>query len=243
MRTSHRARALAALLVLGVSVPLFDDARGALAAGRPTAAAFDKALVGKLQSGDAAVVLAALGAVRDAGAAAAPAAPAVEQLLAQGATVEVARAAMEALAAIGLPSASAVVRPYVAHRVAELRRQAVKALARTRGPEAVAAFHQGLRSSDPAVRGYSAAGLGALAAAEALPDLLVALDRGVVEAAGAIGALRSGRVRRLHGPARALPFDVMTSGFSRSFSGDRRCPTSCCSRSCVRCARSRRRRR
>jgi hypothetical protein len=89
----------------------------------------------------------------------------------------------------------------------------VKALARTRGPEAVAAFRQGLRSSDAAVRGDSAAGLGALAAVEALPDLLVALDRGVVEAAGAIGELcdpaACGDFTRRLG---ALPFDVVTSG-------------------------------
>jgi HEAT repeat protein len=172
-----------------------------------------KGIVQKILAGDAALVLEGLGAARDAGAAAAPAAPAIEDLLRHGATVPVAKAALEALGAIGQGSSSAAIRPYSRHRTPELRRQAVKALLSTKGAEAISAFEEGLRSGDGVVRGYSASGLGNLGAKEALPDLFAALDRDVTEAAPAIGQLCDpADCKRFVDRLGKVSFEVTTSG-------------------------------
>lgn len=208
-----RAAALAALALIAVAA-----APGDAAAQRkrpPTAApSVDaQAIAQKVRSLDPAQVLEALGAARDAGADAAPAAPAIEALLGRGATVPVAKAAIEALGAIGQVTSSAALRPYAKHRIPELRRGAIKALLRTGGAEALAAFEEGLRSSDGILRGDSASGLGSLRATAALPDLFVALERDVPEATGAIGQLcDQASCRRLVGLLGKVAFDVMTSG-------------------------------
>ena len=71
----------------------------------------------------------------------------------------------------------------------ELRRAAVKALLKTKGPAAVKALRHALSDSDPMVRGIAATGLGTLKAKDAVPDLFVALDRKIAEAAASIGQL------------------------------------------------------
>lgn len=215
MRTSHHVRALA---LIGALSLLPGAALGETTAIRRAPSVDGEALSAKLRAGEPAAVLEALAAVRDAGPGAAAVAPDVERLLVSGATVEVAAAAIEALGAIGLPSSSAVIRPYVRHRVASLRRGAVQALAHTKGPEAVAALREGLRSGDPAVRGYAASGLGALGAAEALPDLFKALDLRVFEAASSIGQVCDpDACAELAGRLGVLPFDVMVSGLDPIF--------------------------
>jgi len=172
-----------------------------------------KAIERGLQSRDAAEVLAALGAAQSAGAAAAGAARAIEDLLRRGATPPILKAAIQALGALGTASSSAALRPYVQHRAADIRREAARALAATRGPEAVAALREGLRSSDGMVRGLAAAGLGGLGSSEALPDLFTALDRDVTEAAASIGRLcDADACQRLLERLGRVGFDVMTSG-------------------------------
>jgi HEAT repeat protein len=190
MRSPNSIRALAAALSLSAFGFAPGSAFGQAKRPQKTAPAVDdKVLTRGLQSGNPAEVAAALEVAREAGSAAARVAPAIEELLARGATVKLDRAAIEALGAIGLPSSSAAIRPYMRHRIGEVRRDAVKALAQTKGPEAAAAFREGLRSSDDSVRGYAATGLGHIGAKEALPDLFLALDRNVPEAAAAIGEL------------------------------------------------------
>ena len=172
-----------------------------------------KALEAALGASTEDAVLAALGTIREAGEGGAALAPAVEKLLDRGTTVTLGKAAMETLATLGKPSSSAAIRPYLRHRTPELRRAAVRALGKTKGPEAVAGFREGLRSDDGMLRGYSASGLGALGAKEALPDLFLALDRGVVEAATAVGQLCAGaECKKLTGYLGKLPLDVVTSG-------------------------------
>jgi HEAT repeat protein len=172
-----------------------------------------KAIVAKISSADAAEVLDGLAAAGAAGSAGAPLAPPIEGLLQRGATLPVAKAAIEALGAIGAASSSAVLRPYMRHRVPDLRRAAARALGSTRGPEAVEAYREGLRSPDGQVRGFSATGLGNLWAADALPDLFTALDRNVSEAAASIGLLCTAETcPKLLAKLGSIPLDVMTSG-------------------------------
>jgi hypothetical protein len=152
--------------------------------------AFDvKGATAKLESGDVGAMTSALLAASEAGPRAKALAPAVEDILKRGAPKEVLKAALGALAAFAAPSTSAIVRTYVQHRDPELRLSALRTLLATRGADAIAAFRQGLRASDPAVRATSAAALGEVAAKEAVGDLMTAFDRGVTEAAPSIGKL------------------------------------------------------
>lgn len=202
---------LAALLGLAALVPLGVAENHAAA---ETAVKIDaKALTARITSKAEPDVVAALGEVRSAGPAAAALVVPIEKLLAEGATVGVSKAAIDALGAVGKPTSSAALRPYLNHRTPDLRRAAVRALAKTKGPEAVSALRDGLKSMDGQVRGLSASGLGAMGAKEALPDLFLGLDRGIVEGASAVGQLCAGAdCNKLLGYLGKLPFDVMTSG-------------------------------
>jgi HEAT repeats len=168
--------------------------RGKLAAATPALlhAAEARALVQRLARPAPEEVKAALGAATTAGRAAAAVAPAIEVLLQKGAPAGVARAAIEALEAIGAVSSSGVLRPYLRHRSPDLRRAAARALAVTGGPEAIAGYEEALRGPDADLRGEAARGLGRLGAAVALPELFLALDHNVNDAAPAIGELCSG---------------------------------------------------
>jgi HEAT repeat protein len=182
------------------------------AAAKPTVDV--KKIQDDLQSKEASVRLAALATVKAEGPAADAAAPAVEDVLVRGTTVAIGKAAIEALGAIGRPSSSAILRPYLRHREPELRRAAARALGATKGPDAAAGFREGLRGADGIVRGYSASGLGTLGATDALPELFLALDRGVTESAAAIGQLAGpAECKRFTSYLGKLGFDVMTSGF------------------------------
>jgi hypothetical protein len=167
-----------------------------------------------LESGDKARVESALQAIHDSGDA--TAAPLVEAFLKKGASADLIVKALTAAAALKQQSVSAAIAPYVKHRTEDVRRGAAKALMKTKGPEAVKAFKQGLRSSDAQVRGLSATGLGTLGAKDALDDLFNALSHNVNEAAGAIGQLCVGescdKFAKLTGKH---PFDVMSSGFDQ----------------------------
>jgi HEAT repeat protein len=176
-------------------------------------AAAIRAKLGGSTRADSARLLEGLAEAQAAGAGAAAVAPAIEQLLKKGTIAAAARAALEALGAIGAPASSAVIRPYLKHRIAEVRRAAARALGSTKGAEAALAFKEGLRSSDGMVRGFSASGLGSLGQVDALPDLFVALDRGVAEAAAAIGMLcGADDCDRFVSKLTRVSFDVMTSG-------------------------------
>ncbi len=216
-RSRPRAGLLASVCVAAVTLGL---AAPAMAQGKPggkpaaAAPAIDaKAVQQKLKSGDPAKVAEGLAEAQAAGAGAASVAPAIEELLRKGTTAAAAKAGLEALGAIGAPSSSAVIRPYLGHRVADVRRAAVRALASTKGAEAAAGFKAGLRSGDGMVRGFSATGLGNLGQTDALPDLFLALDHGVTEAAAAVGQLCGpDECERYVGKLGKLGFDVMTSG-------------------------------
>lgn len=201
-----------------VALSASDDARAQDKAGDKAKAKKPKLDVAKikkdLESGDKPRVEAALEAIHSSGDAGA--APALEAFLKKGASTDLIVKALEVAASLKQQSSSTAIAPYVKHRTEDVRRAAAKALMKTKGPEAVKAFKQGLRSSDAQVRGLSATGLGTLGAKDALDDLFNALSHNVNEAAGAIGQLCSGescdKFAKLTGKH---PFDVMASGFDQ----------------------------
>lgn len=183
----------------------------------PKAAPVAKADVGpatqKLKSGDENQIRAGLDDLRLAGTGAASAAPAVAELLSKGLTEALTHQAIDTLGDLESPEGSAVLAQYATHRTLALRRAAVKALTRTKGPAAAPALRRALGDADAQIRGTAASGLGALKAKDAVPDLFVALDHKVHEAAASIGQLCvPEQCDQLAAKLGKLPFDVVTGG-------------------------------
>jgi HEAT repeat protein len=98
----------------------------------------------------------------------------------------------------------------------KVRRAAAKALARTKGAAAAAALRKALSDSDPVVRGTAASSLGALKAKDAVPDLFIALDHKVNEAAASIGQLcNPDQCDQLAAKLGKLPFDVVSQALDQ----------------------------
>ena len=146
----------------------------------------------------------------------AEAAPLVAGVLDRGGTTAVLDEALKTAAKLKASSLSVAIAPYVQHRSEEIRRAAVRTLLKTKGPVAAEALEKGLRSSDAAVRGTSATGLGALGVHDALDDLFAAFDHGVAEAAAAIGQLcRPEECEKFAERTGRVAFDVMVTGFDQ----------------------------
>jgi HEAT repeat protein len=174
------------------------------------------ALTQKLRSGDEVQVRAALDEVRLAAKGAQAAAPAVSEALQRGLSAPLTEAALDTLADVEAESASLSVATYAKHRNPAVRRAAVKALAKTKGAVATKTLRHALSDSDAMVRGFAATGLGALKAKEAVPDLFVALDHKVPEAAAAIGQVCApAECDQLAAKLGRLPFDVVTGGLDQ----------------------------
>lgn len=165
-----------------------------------------------LESGDEAKTLAALDEIELS--ADKKAAPLVESLLNRGASSKILVRALGVAGALGQESSSTAVAPYAKHRAPEVRLAAAQSLARTKGAVAVKALREALRSSDAALRGAAANGLGTLGAKDAVPDLFVVLPKETPEAAGAIGALcTADECAKFVALLGKLPFDTMQNGF------------------------------
>lgn len=175
-----------------------------------------KPAIEKLKSGDEAKIKEALDDLRIAGPGGASAAPAVSEALGKGLSLVLTESAIETLGDLEAESGSAVLAQYATHRNLKVRRAAVKALTRTKGAAAASAFKKALSDKDPMVRGVAASGLGAIKAKDAVPDLFVALDHRVNEAAAAIGILCAGQqCEDLSSRLGKHPFDVVTSGLDQ----------------------------
>ena len=187
-------------------------------------AALPRDAIKRLKSGDPAQIRSALDDVRISAKAGAPAVPTIVELLARGMPADVTEAAIDTLGDTESEAASAELSWYARHRDVAIRRSAVQALARTRGGVAVNALRAGLSDVDPAVRGLSATGLGALKAKEAIGDLFVALDHKVGESSASIGLLCTlDECDRLAAKLGSQPFGVVTSGIDQAlfrFSAD-----------------------
>lgn len=172
-----------------------------------------KPLITKLKSGDEEQIKSALDDARLAGPPAAGVAPAVVDALAKGLSLSVTQSAVETLADLEAEAGTPALVQYAVHRNLKLRRAAVKGLTRTKGAAAAKALTHALSDGDPVVRGTAATGLGALKAKDAVPELFVALDHRVNEAAASIGQLCTmEQCEQLAGRVGKVPFDVMTGG-------------------------------
>ena len=172
-----------------------------------------KPLVAKLKTGDEAQIKDALDEARIAGPGAAAAAPAIAEVLTRGLSLPLTQAAIETLGDLESNAGSAALAEYAIHRNPKVRRAAVKSLTHTKGTVAAAVLQHALADSDPVVRGTAASGLGALKAKEAVPELFIALDHRINEAAASIGQLCTvEQCEQLAAKLGKLPFDVITSG-------------------------------
>jgi HEAT repeat protein len=208
-----------ALVFVG-GVALAQGAPKSKPTGKPTAAApappLNAEVAQKLRSGSEADVQAALGELRTAGKSAVNTAPVIAEVLERGLSRPLTLAAIDTLGDIEAEATSPPIACYATHRDVELRRAAVKALIRTKGAAAALALRRALSDQDPMVRGIAATGLGTLKAKDAVPDLFVALDHHVPEAAVSIGSLCApSQCEELVSKLGRLPFDVVTSGLDQ----------------------------
>jgi hypothetical protein len=175
-----------------------------------------KPIVAKLKSGDEGQIKDALDEARLAGPPGAAAAPVVAEILTRGLSLPLTQSAIETLGDLESETGSAALSQYAVHRNAKVRRAAVKSLTRTKGAAAGTALKRALSDGDPVVRGTAASGLGALKAKEAVPELFVALDHRVNEAAVSIGRLcNPEQCEQLAGKLGKVPFDVITGGLDQ----------------------------
>ncbi len=144
------------------------------------------------------------------------AAPAIADALTLGLSLGLTQAAIETLGDLESDTGSAALAPYTTHRNAKIRRAAVKSLTRTKGAAAAPALKHALSDSDAVVRGTAASGLGSLKSKDAVPELFVALDHRVNEAAASIGQLcNAEQCELLAAKLGKVPFDVITSGLDQ----------------------------
>lgn len=204
------------LVTLAMSDASADAPKPKAGAPAAPAATVSKTAAADLRSGDPAKVQAALDDIRIAGKAGAPLAPVIGEVLAKGLTAPLTIAAIDTLSDLEIESTSTVIGTYLEHRNVKIRQAAAKALTHTKGAAAVRGLRRALSDQDPMVRGVAASGLGTLKAKEALPDLLLALDHRVNEAASSIGALCApNECDQLAGKLGRLPFDVMAAGLEQ----------------------------
>lgn len=221
MPRSHSKRpttvvVLSTILVAGAMTRTSSAAPPAVNAAKAAAEpkAFDVGpSVGKLRSGSEGAIRDALDELRIAGPRAKAAAPAIAELLDKGLSLPLTEAAIGTLSDLEAETGAKALVPYATHRDPKIRRAAVGALVRSRGREASAALKRALSDSDGVVRGTAASGLGVLKAKDAVPELFVALDHRVNEAAASIGLLcDAGQCAELANKLGKLPFDVVTTG-------------------------------
>lgn len=214
---------------VGATLALVLIASGALAQGapkKPAAAAVSakikidaKEANESLKSSDATKIETALAIIRTAGKDGGGKAftGAIVARLKAGLTKDLAKKALETLGDLDDPAAFEACEMYMAHRDSEVRVAAVKCLG---GAKASPAATKGLRAAlgdvDNRVHAFAATILGGTKATDAVPDLILALDKGVNEAAVSIGQLCDPKscdalLERL----KTKPFDVISSGLGQ----------------------------
>lgn len=169
----------------------------------------------KLKTRDVAQIVAALTDVMPIRKDAASLVPLVRDLLEGGLPGPAAESALQFLGDQEAVDAAPVVATYASHRVTAIRRAATKALGRIKSPTSASTLRRVLADQDAGVRGAAATSLGALRTRAALPDLGVALDQRVYEAAAAIGqTCEKEECKPLLDRLGKLPFDVITGGLN-----------------------------
>lgn len=140
--------------------------------------------------------------------------PHLAAMLRSGRSDEVTDDALIALRGLAHPSAVEVLVELTRHRRVRARRLAYQALAAIDDPRVPALLERGLRDSDRNVRATAARALGEIGARGSVDTLFLAFDRGVVEAAIAIGKLGDrASVARFGELLGRTPLSVMLSGY------------------------------
>lgn len=148
----------------------------------------------------------------------APAAEAIAQRIRRGLPADVLDSAIDSLAALGRREAGPVLFELTSHRRATVRARAIDALVAVQAQGADRALVSALSDGDPSVRSAAALGLGRLGARSASNELFLALERGVLEAATALGqVVDAAGVDRLLGFLGRVPLDALTPGFDELF--------------------------
>jgi hypothetical protein len=131
---------------------------------------------------------------------------------------ELIKKALETLTDLEDPAGIPACDAYMAHRDPEVRLTAVRCLGAAKGPQSTKAIRAALGDVDPRVHATAATLLGEAKANDAVPDLLIALDKGVNEAAVSIGMLcnpAGGECDQLLNRMKSKPFDVISSGLQQ----------------------------
>lgn len=124
--------------------------------------------------------------------------------------------ALDALRGLAHPSSIDILTEFTRHRRPGARRRAYLALAAIQDPRVRPLLEQGLRDSDRQVRATCAEQLGRTGARASLDLLFRAFDRGVIEAASAIGRLGDVHaVERFDQHLGHAPLSVMLSGYEQ----------------------------
>ncbi|MEZ4335975.1 MAG: HEAT repeat domain-containing protein [Sandaracinaceae bacterium] len=141
--------------------------------------------------------------------------PHLASLLRSGRSDEVTDRALLALRGLAHPSAIEVLTEFTHHRRARARRLAYQALAAIQDRRVPALLEHGLSDSDRSVRAQCARSLGEIGASGSVDTLVLAFDRGVVEAAISIGKLGNrAAIGRFNEHLGHMPLSVMLSGYN-----------------------------
>lgn len=142
----------------------------------------------------------------------------VVQRLKNGLPRELLKKALDGLTDVEDPAATEGCALYMAHRDPEVRLSALKCLGGAKSPEAVKIIRAALGDVDPRVHATAASLLGETKATDSVADLIVALDKGVNEAAVSIGQLcdaKAGECDQLLNRMKSKPLDVIFSGLQQ----------------------------
>ncbi|GAC1573595.1 MAG: hypothetical protein NVS3B20_05330 [Polyangiales bacterium] len=208
-------RAVALACVALVSLAVFATGQSAGAAGKLDV----KEATEAMKSGEAARIESALVNVRLAGKDGRAATPLIVARLKDGMPRELVKKALDTLGEVEDAAGAEAGVIYMAHRDPEVRLSAAHCLGGSKGPIATKALREALGDIDPRVHSLAATLLGATKSAEAVPDLTVALDKGVTSAASSIGMLCDVKTCDiLLDRMKSKPFDVISSGLQQVLS-------------------------
>lgn len=140
--------------------------------------------------------------------------PPLAELLRSGQPDPITDRALEALAGLGHPDSIEILTFFTHHRRVGARRRAYEALAAIDDRRVRPILETGLSDSERTVRASTALALGEIGARESLDILFRAFERGVVEAAIAIGKLGNRQsVERFTEHLGQRPLAIMLSGY------------------------------
>lgn len=129
----------------------------------------------------------------------------------KGLPPELLDAAIDTLGVMGRPQAGPILFELSSHRRSEVRAKTVQAIVACKPDGAERALVTALSDEDESVRAAAALGLGEIEAKGSIDQLFTALDRGVMQAATAIGQIAEREhIDKLLGYLGELPFDTIT---------------------------------